>query len=352
MSYKIYLSVLFLLAALQAPAYGQEKPTRFFSEQGELGMELNADWKALFAGSDGVTRYPGKLTLNTSDGTPLVLDVQIRTRGISRRKRRLCRFPPLKIYFDKEQVAGTSLRGIKSLKLVTHCSTSRRFHSYYIKEFLAYRAYNEITPMSFAVRSIRATYTDSRGKRAPDTRFAFFIEDVDDMAKRNKLVEIESGKFRPSMLDAKANSLYSVFQYMIGNLDWSSMSGPDPDGCCHNSKLISAPDGAPPYYPVPYDFDVSGLVNAHYALPPQKLRVRKITDRLYRGFCSHNHLTEASLDIFRTKKQAILALFSDDPRLDYKNKRKALEYLNKFFKLIDKPGASEKVFNRSCRGKS
>jgi len=313
-------------------------------------MELNADWRTILRPSNYDKRYPARLTLQIPGEQSLSLDVELTTRGKSRRRRDICRFPPLKIYFDKEQLKGTTLRGNKSLKLVTHCSGSVRFSSYYIKEFLIYRAYNKITPVSFRVRSARITYTDSLGKRKPDTHFAFFIEDVDDMAKRNDLEEIVIGKIQPSRLDAHVSSLYSVFQYMIGNLDWAATSGPNSAECCHNTKLIGIRDGDSAYYPVPYDFDSSGLVDAHYAVPPEALGVRKITDRLYRGYCFHNHLTEASLDIFGTKKDAILAVFSDDPRLDDRHKQITLKYLDRFFTLIDKPGAREKEFNRICRG--
>ena len=151
-------------------------------------------------------------------------------------------------------------------------------------------------------------------------------------------------------MDARISSLYSVFQYMIGNLDWAALSGRDPTACCHNSKLIGDRNSASVYYPVPYDFDSSGLVNAHYALPQEKLGVRRITERLYRGFCFHNGLTEASLETFKLKKDAILALFRDESRLDEKNRKKALSYLDKFFDLIEKPGTVEKKFHSKCRG--
>ncbi len=203
--------------------------------------------------------------------------------------------------------------------------------------------------MSFRVRSVRITYTDSLGKQNPETQFAFFIEDADDMAKRNNLENIATGNIRLSRLNAATSSLYSVFQHMIGNLDWTSAVGPDPAVCCHNSKLIGGRDSDSPYYPVPYDFDASGLVDTHYSVAPRYLGVQVITDRLYQGFCFHNHLTEASLDIFRTKKDAILAVFRDDPRLDESHKDIALRYLDKFFTLINTQGSSEKEFNRNCR---
>ena len=344
--------VLLPLAGYPASGDGRDKPARMFSEQGELNMELNADWNTILRSRNYDKPYPGRLMMQIPGNEPLSLDVELVTRGHSRKDPKLCSFPPFKIHFDAEQLKGTTLRGIKSLKMVTHCSSSKRFSSYYIKEFLIYRAYNEFTPISFRVRSVRTTYTDSVGKRKPDTRFAFFIEDVDDMAERNGLEKLEPGKFRPSMLDARTSSLFTVFQHMIGNLDWESTVGVNPSECCHNSKIIGIPDSDSPYYPVPYDFDYSGLVNAHYALPPEKLKVSKVTQRLYRGYCFHNDFTETTLETFRSKKKAILALFSDDLRLDDRHKRSALNYLERFFRLIDKPEVQEKEFNGKCRGSS
>ncbi len=122
----VLLLVLMLLAGVTKTGQSQDMPARIFSEQGELAMELNADWKAVLSTKDSDSRYPGRLTLHTPGGTLLVLDVEMHARGKSRR---MCQFPPLKVYFVKEQVKGTTLRGNNSLKLVTHCSSSQSFSS-------------------------------------------------------------------------------------------------------------------------------------------------------------------------------------------------------------------------------
>jgi hypothetical protein len=190
------------------------------------------------------------------------------------------------------------------------------------------------------------------GKRKAETEFAFFIEDVDDMAKRNGFKEQATGRIKPSQLDARTSSLFSIFQYMIGNLDWSSLTGTGDSDCCHNGKLIGPGENDSPYYPVPYDFDSSGLVNAHYALPSEKLRMRKITNRLFRGFCLHKQFTGESLELFRGKKDSILAMFRDEQRLPDRARDKALDYLGKFFEQIDESGTLEREFENKCRGKS
>ena len=68
----------------------------------------------------------------------------------------------------------------------------------------------------------------------------------------------------------------SIFQYMIGNLDWSVLKS-------HNIALFRREDGT--IIPLPFDFDYSGLVNAEYAVPPKALHLYSIRVRKYRGFC-------------------------------------------------------------------
>ena len=80
-------------------------------------------------------------------------------------------------------------------------------------------------------------------------------------------------------------------------------------------KLIGLDGAGNPYFPVPYDFDASGFVDAHYALPPVKMGVRRITDRRYRGFCINNDKLAATLDLFREKKPALMGILEGEDRL-------------------------------------
>ena len=60
----------------------------------------------------------------------------------------------------------------------------------------------------------------------------------------------------------------ALFEYMIGNLDWSVPVR-------HNIKLIvPKEDSNAIAFPVPYDFDYSGLVKTDYAIPPPELELR------------------------------------------------------------------------------
>ena len=293
-------------------------------------------------------KYPGEITYTDSNGQQHTLHIGITTRGLTRRT--VCDFPPIKLWFDKGELKGTTFRGQGSLKMVTHCKSSKGVEQYYIKEYLSYRIYNLVTPYSFRVRSMTVTYIDSERESKPVVRFGFLIEDVDDVAKRNKLVELEIPKISYRKLDPDETSNYMMFQYLISNLDWSATSGRDPVECCHNTKLIGESPDAVPVFAIPYDLDSSGLVDAHYAAPPSKLRVRSVRQRLYRGFCVHNDALPAALGRFREQKGNILNLFSEEPLLTSSGKNRAIRFLGEFYTSLAKPGAVDKQLTGKCRG--
>ncbi len=259
-------------------------------------------------------------------------------------------FHPSACGSNKEEVKGTLFRGQDSLKLVTHCESAKKFEQYFILEMLSYRMYNLITDFSFRVRPLNVTYIDSDNGKKYEDRFGFLIEDDSDVAKRHDLKKVNVSKVRLSQLEPRETSEMSLFHYMISNVDWSALSGPD-DSCCHNTKLI----GPEPLqkgdrvYPIPYDFDSSGLVNAHYAVPAAGLPVKTVTQRLYRGYCVFNDELEATREEFLKQETAIYALINNEDRLFTNTKNKSIKYLEKFFDIIKDPKDFDKLIIRKCR---
>lgn len=348
---KLLLQLLAISLAISAPAHAQDeekKPAKLFKEQSRLEVTLEGPWRRIARRPGNPEKYPGKLSYTDSNGRRHSMDIGITTRGLTRRM--VCDFPPLKLWFDKEQVKGSTFRGQGSLKMVTHCKSSKGVEQNYIKEYLSYRIYNLITDYSFRVRPLMVTYNDSERSGKEVVRFGFLIEDIDDLAARHDLKELEIPKVSHFRLDADEMSNYSLFQYLISNLDWSATGGRDPVECCHNTKLISAGPEADPVFAIPYDLDSSGLVNADYAAPPEKLGVRSVKQRLYRGFCIHNDTVPATLERFRAKKPEIMALVNDDDLLTGSGKRDALKFLEGFYTSLAKPGAVEKRLIDKCRG--
>lgn len=297
--------------------------------------------------------HEATLTQTLADGSTEIHAIKINARGLSRRKTEVCRFPPLRVDFNKKAVDGTVFEGQNRLKLVTHCQASSRFQQYYMQEYAIYRAYMALTPMSFRVRMAEITYRDNEGRRKPITRYGFFIEDVDDLAERNSLEEKSIPKVRSSRLDPGLTARYVLFQFMIGNLDWSSIRGPDPEECCHNTKLLGVPgETGGVIWPVPYDFDISGIISAPYAMPPEGLAVISVKKRLYRGYCRHNVGIPEAIALFREKKPDILAAFENTAQLNDRTRRKSIKYVESFYKILDDPAKVERLIIRKCRGKA
>jgi hypothetical protein len=354
-SRKIEKVILSLLLAVALPLCAQEqqdgepKPAKLFSSNDTLNVTLTAPWRDITRNEKNQDPYPAKIEYTDELGNTMTLDMTAQRRGLTRQ--RVCDFPPIKLRFEKEKVNGTTFRGQKSVKMVTHCKRPSRFEQFYILEMLAYRMYNLITDYSFRVRPLNVNYVDSKTGKTDESRFAFLIEDDSDVAKRNGLKKLEIPKIRPSQLEPKVTSEFSLFQYMIANVDWAALSGPDPKECCHNVKPI-APRPLTPQdkiYPIPYDFDSAGMVDTHYAAPAQGLPIRSVTQRLFRGYCRQNSTLEDARKHFLTQEAAIMALISDESRFNENTKKKTTKYIGKFFKTIKDPDDFERLIVKKCR---
>ena len=266
--------------------------------------------------------------------------VQVRTRGNFRLQRSICRFPNLRLNVQKKQVEGTVFGGQDKFKMVTYCRERDDYEQNVLEEYLAYRLYNLVTDASFRVRLARVTYLDSSGRNDPVTHYGFLIEDADAMAARlgGKLMEIEAAA--PLDLDGDASVRMALFQYMIGNTDWSMVR-------FHNTELVQLP--GPTYFPVPYDFDFSGLVNTPYASPDPRLGIRSVRDRVYRGFCRFDVDWKGAYAYFGEREGAFYDLVRQQPGLEEGNVERAIDYLEEFFETINSERRASALVERACR---
>lgn len=295
------------------------------------------------APEDSRQAYPGTVTVA---GTAEALPVQLAQRGITRRKGDVCQFPPLRVTFTTPPPAGSLFAGQRRLKLVTHCRAAEAFQQYVLMEYATYKLYNQLTPMSIRARLAKIDYIAANG--APIiSRVGFFLEDIDDVARRNGLREAKMGARIPvSSLSAVDSGRVGVFEYMIGNLDWAMQAGPAGDTCCHNTLPIGpGPNGL---VPVPYDWDFSGLVDAPYATPPDSIDVRSVRQRRYRGFCRHNNEARAAIAAMRSQQAPLLATFAAVPGMDPKTAKKASAYLGGFFADIATDASAEAKLLKNC----
>ncbi len=308
-----------------------------------LRFSLEADWGTIFKDRNQESEYhPAKLYVQGVDGFPLNLDLRVRTRGNFRLQSRICAFPPLRLDFPKEVTANTPFAGQNKLKLATHCQDNReRYQQITLQEYLIYRTFNLLTDRSFRVRLARITYIDAAGKRDTLSRYGFLIEDEKAMAARlgGSVLELEG--VHDDNTDQEQMTLVAVFQYFIGNTDWSVWA-------LHNIVLVEIPANDFSTA-VPYDFDWSGVIEAPYARPDARLPIRSIRERLYRGYCKDRAQLEPVFALFKQKKDAIYALWRAQEGLDEKTLKRSLAYFDQFYQTIDDPKAVEREFIRSCR---
>ncbi|MDP8916550.1 MAG: hypothetical protein M3M95_05000 [Pseudomonadota bacterium] len=332
------LQWLLAVAALGLPAPSSAaEPRPLFADDGVLQLEIRGPIAQVSRAEE-----PAPATLTLKGAVPETHAIRLSPRGITRRRRETCSFPPLRVEFSAKPAATSLFRGQKRLKLVTHCRAPVRFQQYILLEYAAYRLFNLVTPSSFRVRLAQIDYVGLDGE-LQTSRAGFFIEDIDDAARRNGAKEARVGDRVPaSQLSPADAASFAVFQYMIGNLDWSMNRGPEGRGCCHNSRLISPTGTAGPYVPVPDDFDFSGLVDAPYAVPPDSIDLPNVRVRLYRGYCGHNSKALAAIGAFRSKRAEFHSTLAGVSGLDGASRRKAAAYLDGFFEEV----ASEERVSR------
>jgi hypothetical protein len=343
------LMFVFLAAAAQQVSQtgAQDRNQPLFADQATLAVRIEAPFTTLMRERSDTEEYDGTLAYTDAAGAEKILDVKLRTRGIYRRREDTCEFAPIRLNFRKKQVEGTEFAGQDKLKLVTHCENgSDSYQQYVLKEYLAYRIYNALTPYSFGARLLHVTYVDSERNGAAQTRYAFVIEDNDLLAERigGQKAEVRTADYR--QMDGKQANLVTVFQYLIGNTDFS-MIKPDKDkDCCHNVELFSITPRE--YVPVPYDFDFSGIVDARYAEPHPSLNMRSVTRRRYRGICETNEFMDETLEHFRNNEATIRQIASTIEGLDDRTRDKALRYIDEFYADIADAASVDRNLVKKC----
>jgi len=317
----------------------ERAPHGLFDSADPIEITLAADFDAVAKDRGTEKRvHAGVLSYGSPAGDTVSLNVQLHTRGHFRL--RTCEFPPLKLEFDRTGAAHTPFAHQGSLKLVVQCRGSRAYANYLLEEYLIYRVYNLLTPQSFRARLARVAYVDPSGRKAPATRYAFFLEDDDRMARRNHTHVLAQKGVSQGETNFDQTGLVTVFQYMIGNTDFAFTA-------LHNIVLIS--DSAGVVYPVPYDFDWSGVISAPYARPDSRLGIATVRIRTYRGTCRTPDDFAPLFARFNAAKDSIYALYRGQPDLEPKRVEQALSYYDEFYRTINEPRRAKHELIDGCR---
>ena len=299
--------------------------------------------------SDVRLYFPGQWAYVDENGEQQRLDVSIRIRGNFRRK--YCELPPIRLNFKKSQVKGTLFKGQDKLKLVAPCQHGLESQQKLLLEYVAYRIFEILTDYSFGTRLIRLSYVDSDDKLKSWTDFAFVIEDEKDVGKRLGLDRARVAENRFEELDQERTALLELFQLLISNHDYSILKGAKGEYCCHNSEMYTREESADKRIPIPFDFDMSGLVDTEYSAPPAHLPIRLVRTRYYRGMCQPPDVMDAAVARMLSKKEEILDLILKLPELSRLSRNRNFRYVRDFFSMLeDEERFKEQVLDR-CRGK-
>ncbi len=286
---------------------------------------------------------PATLTYRGTEGNLVTVPVKARTRGIWRLK--MCEFPPLRLNFSKETSKGTIFHKLDKPKLVSYCHDMDSYEQYILQEYQLYRIYQLLTPVSHKARLLKFAYADSSDGKVRARRYGIVMEEPSALAARLGGSLIAQKGARASDLDPLQDALFGVFQYFIGNTDFS-VAG------LHNVELFFSSRGD--VMPIAYDFDFAGAVNARYAVPDSTLRLLSVRQRLFRGYCTDAESYGKAFAAFNEKKPEIYALYSDSigKLMDRGTVKETLRYFDEFYDTINNQRAAKRSIIESCIGRN
>lgn len=310
----------------------------FLSNEEIANITIKANFQRLIELKNKLHEEEAVLTFKNKQGQEVSYNIKLEIRGKTRR--RVCSFPPLKLDFSKKELKENELKNsFRKLKLVTHCNGESLDEQNVLKEYLAYKLFNKITEASFRVKLVRVTYQDSGGNVEDIERFAFLIENDDELANRMGGKIVERFSVRPNDLHGDNFVTLAMFQYMVGNTDWRIPN-------LHNVKVAKLDKDSTKLIAIPYDFDYSGFVNAYYAKPNPDLQQESVKKRVCLGNYQDETHFSTSTGPFREAKAEMMQLCQEMDFFDKKSRKHTSKYLKSFFKEVENKSKVKKIIQK------
>ena len=327
---------LSFLTAQNTVKSSKQKVSRLFRSQTILPLKLTYSNIELKKNTNDSTYLKTIISYKTvSDGWKDI-EVDIRARGKFRREK--CYYVPVKYKIKKSKVKGTLFRGQKKLKLVLPCLLTKDKNDNVVKEFIAYKLYEAISDFHFKTRLVDISLSEVRRKKIKQHQLkGILIEDDKKAANRYK-AKVLKRAIHPLRQDNVICVKNAFFQFMIGNVDFSIAKR-------HNAKLLYINKKI---VPIPYDFDMCGLVNPSYEEvsqnPNNNFNLTSITQRKFRGLKRDVDLYEQVRQEFLNNKAVLMGIV-ESFESEFENKSeytKAYKYIASFFTIL----SEEKRFKK------
>ncbi len=334
----VLLILFFLLNSCNHDNHSSQKktlrdnplPTMFemFYEHDNISLIIETDISLVYKNKnlEGNFYQPAKIIAQAGDKILLNTEMEIRPRGITRRK--ICDFPPLmlKLPKGKSKTIGLSSKG--NIKIVNNCKDSTGYDQSVLKEYLCYKYFNLFSEQSFDVKRVDITYRDSKEQYPSMTKESFLIEPLVNLSER-LACSILNETQKIKRIDKEQYKILTLFQYMIGNTDWNFSKR-------HNIRLLLCDNDYGPS-PIPYDFDYSGLVNAVYAKPHHMMPITDVVQRMLQWRGSVDEDFSETIALFEAKKEEIYAVTDNLQGLSKVEKDSIHSYIDDFYVSIDSP---------------
>ena len=353
MKFRLLIALFLLINLPGSEINADAEQSGLFEDDSVMELTLQIDLDSLCRPrEDPDCQYePSRLTWY-ENGETNSIPIEFIVRGGWRSLSINCQIPLLFLRFPEDETRGTPFEGQTSLPLTTHCGRSNllnelnspsrylNYEQFLLKEYLAYWMYNQISDLSLRVRLVSVLYENPDKPGKGSRNYAFFTEHFKSLAARSGTELLPRHSFDHERLDLRQADFVALFQFMVGNTDWSIARQ-------RNTILLQGADGV--QRPVPYDLDMSGLVNAPYAGPPPSLPIKDVTERYYLGFCHPEVNWNELFDEFESHRPALEALIPEVPGLFKKEISASRRYLNQFFRVLDSPKKREKYIIGACQ---
>jgi hypothetical protein len=333
----LYFSALVLWPLV---SYSQELQPLFVSDE-IVNIEIRSDFTKIVGDRTEFKEYqPAELLYKLKGEEKRSIKVMIKSRGNFRLNPDNCSFPPLMINFENSNTANTIFTGQKKIKLVTPCHGEEDL----LEEYIVYKMYNRVTDMSFRARLARITYFDTGSDKKLFTRYSFFIEDEDKVAERVKST-VTDKEFSAVDIDRDNIKKMTVFQYMIGNIDWNIST-------LKNIVVMQPLNKESGPYAVPYDFDFSAFVDAKYTIPKGLADDIQSSRRVFLGLCLSPTEYNTTFDLFRKLRYSFEDEIKNQKYFSSAAKEKLLAFIALFYTVINNDTLLKQLILSRCNEQS
>lgn len=315
------LALICTIAMLYAVGMeGQETMFQSFQAEPDLSITVISNWDTLrLQTHDDETK--AKTLYN---GTEWKTELQL--RGVSRRVKCDSSLTPFRLQFKRKELKKAGFKEMRNHKIVTYCKESDAGLENLQEEILIYQLYEILTDQSFrsVVAQLSQRWTDD--EHPERTIQVLIVEPNKEMADRLGGIEVKTYSYPADSINAESYNRNALFQFMIGNFDWSQAAQRNIKTIAVNSKALI----------VPYDFDYSAIVSPSYASMPANFGLVDFKDRIYLGEYFIDQIPEMEA-MFLGKKEQLQEHILNFEGLKKFRRKQINKYLDIFFDFIEDP---------------